>query len=472
MAKNMNKNRFRQLNKITRIPPDGPIIYWMHRDQRLEDNWAVVYGLELARKYNRSFGIVFSLRSDLIKHKGTLRMLDFMCSGLEFVEKKATSLGIATFFLVGNPAKTIPPFLNHQKAAILITDFSPLKTTLRWQRIILNHIQIPFYEVDSHNIIPAWKISNKQEYAAYTFRPKVKRLIHKYLEPLPAITPAPVPWKDTTSPLNKMKKMITVDTTILPISVKPGYKHAVSQLKAFLLHRLDSYAQYRNDPNVNCQSDLSPYLHFGQISSHRIILQLLTYLDKQLIFDGVLIKSNYGLGINGDAFLEELVVRKELADNFCLYNHNYNSFSGFPDWAQETLNKHRQDKRDYIYSLEAFENSQTHDQVWNAAQTQLVNQGKMHGYLRMYWCKKILEWSKSPESAHETAIYLNDLYSIDGRDPNGYAGIAWSIGGVHDRGWAERPIFGKIRYMNQAGLKRKFDINRYTHSVNNQKKRL
>ncbi len=159
--------------------------------------------------------------------------------------------------------------------------------------------------------------------------------------------------------------------------------------------------------------------------------------------------------------MEELIVRRELSDNFCFYNSDYDQFSGFPEWAQKTLNEHRGDKREFIYSLEQFEHGKTHDDLWNAAQLQMVLTGKMHGYMRMYWAKKILEWTGSPEDALEIAIHLNDKYELDGRDTNGYVGVAWSIGGVHDRAWQERPVFGKIRYMSYAGCKRKFDVSTF-----------
>ncbi len=166
-----------------------------------------------------------------------------------------------------------------------------------------------------------------------------------------------------------------------------------------------------------------------------------------------------------DAFLEELIIRRELSDNFCFYNPRYDSFDGFPEWARKTLNEHRKDRRPYLYSLEQFETAQTHDKLWNAAQTEMVKRGKMHGYMRMYWAKKILEWTPSPEVAMEVAIHLNNRYELDGRDPNGYAGIAWSIGGVHDRAWNERNIFGKIRYMSYNGCKSKFNIEGYVEHV-------
>ncbi|MCF8265767.1 MAG: deoxyribodipyrimidine photolyase, partial [Melioribacteraceae bacterium] len=232
----------------------------------------------------------------------------------------------------------------------------------------------------------------------------------------------------------------------------PGESTAKSILEKFINQKLESYNQHRNDPNLNALSNLSPYFHFGQISPQRVALA---------------VSSVNNFPESKDAFLEELIVRRELSDNFCYYNSKYDSFEGFHDWAKKTLNEHREDKREFIYRLEQFENAETHDGLWNAAQIEVIKKGKMHGFMRMYWAKKILEWTESPEQALEFALYLNDKYQLDGRDPNGYVGVAWSIGGVHDRAWTERPVFGKIRFMNYNGCKRKFDIKSYI--LNNQK---
>ena len=191
---------------------------------------------------------------------------------------------------------------------------------------------------------------------------------------------------------------------------------------------------------------MSPYFHFGHISTQRVALE---------------IKNSSLKNEDKNSFLEEMIVRRELSDNFCEYEPNYDYFEGFHSWAKKTLNEHRDDERDYLYPKEQFEEAKTHDPLWNAAQNQMREQGKMHGYMRMYWAKKILEWSPSPEIAMQIAIELNDKYELDGRDPNGYAGIAWSIGGVHDRAWFERPVYGKIRYMNYNGCKTKFNVNSY-----------
>ena len=250
---------------------------------------------------------------------------------------------------------------------------------------------------------------------------------------------------------DELIETLDIDRSVAEVSwVKPGEASANESLQSFIKNRFDQSDVLRNDPNQNKLSNLSPFLHFGQISAQRIALTINQLEDSSM----------------KDSFLEQLIVRRELSDNFCYYNNFYDSFDGFPKCAQTTLDEHRYDEREYVYNPLQFENAETHDNLWNAAQTQMVEKGKMHGFLRMYWAKKILEWSPSPESALQTAIDLNDKYELDGRDPNGYTGIAWSIGGVHDRPWFERSIFGKVRFMNYNGCKRKFNVAEFINKNN------
>jgi deoxyribodipyrimidine photo-lyase len=223
----------------------------------------------------------------------------------------------------------------------------------------------------------------------------------------------------------------------------PGEAAAMKLLRHFLEHKLDGYERDRNDPNIDGQSGLSPYLHFGQISAERVALEVLKGMK------------------DAGAFLEELIVRKELSDNYCYYNQHYDDMQGYPAWAIKSLAEHEKDRREYLYTLPELEKARTHDDLWNAAMQEMLQTGKMHGYMRMYWAKKILEWTASPAEALRAAVYLNDRYELDGRDANAYAGIAWSLGGVHDRAWKERAIFGKVRYMNYKGAKSKFDVLSY-----------
>jgi deoxyribodipyrimidine photo-lyase len=436
--------RSRKLNQNKDIK--APVIYWMSRDQRVDGNWALVFAQNLALQHETSLVVVFNLVDNFLK--AGLRHYDFMLCGLEEVEQSLTQKNISFRLLQGLPEKTIPDFIKKNNCGALITDFSPLKTKQNWNKKILQNIKIPFFEVDAHNIVPVWQASPKLEFAAYTLRPKIHKQLDLFLTDFEEIKMQQKnDFKIEKVDWQKVKQNLKVDTNIKPVDwIKPGQKKALETLNYFLKNKLNNYSKDRNDPNKKAVSDLSPYLHYGHICSQQIVLEIQKMkLDKEII----------------ESFIEELVVRKELADNFCFYNLDYDNFEGFHTWAKTTLNEHTDDKREFIYTLEHFEKAQTHDDLWNAAQVEMVETGKMHGFMRMYWAKKILEWTTSPEEALHIAIYLNDKYSLDGRDPNGYAGIAWSIGGIHDRAWNSRPVFGKIRYMNYNGCKRKFDIKSY-----------
>ncbi len=350
------------------------------------------------------------------------------------------------------------------KGAALIVDFDPLKVKRKWNAAVAAELSIPIYEVDSRNVVPLWIASNKQEYAARTIRPKVLKLLPAYLEPFPQLSKHPFPpAAKSANSIAQLKHCISweaADAVIgaLPSGpdvswVSPGAKAAARQLTEFLDNKLEGYAENRNDPNKAATSMFSPYLHFGQIAAGRIALEV----DRAA-------KDGAAAWEAADTFLEEMIVRRELADNFCFHNSNYDSVDGFPDWGMKTLNKHRYDERPYLYSREQLEAGETHDDLWNTAQRRLTSKGTMHGFLRMYWAKKILEWTESPEEAMEYCLEFNDSYQLDGRDPNGYTGIAWAIGGVHDRPWKEREVFGTVRYMNYKGCKRKFDVAAYVEN--------
>jgi deoxyribodipyrimidine photo-lyase len=427
---------------------NGLIVYWMSRDQRVHDNWALIFAQKLSKEKKKPLAVVFNLVSEFLE--ATIRQYGFMLKGLQEVESELAKYSVPFILLRGKPEIEIPAFIKKNNVSILVTDFDPLRIKRIWKKEIAKRIEIPFYEVDAHNIVPCLYVSNKAEFAAYTIRPKIHKLLPEFFDdfpPLQKMKQSPnmdvnkIDWSSVTKSLKINRGVKEVDWVI------PGEKAAVKSFKEFLEKRFRKYSEERNDPNKNALSNLSPYLHFGQISAQRIALTVQQFYQKNL---------------SAEAFLEELIVRRELSDNFCYFNPKYDSFDGFHDWAKETLKKHRKDKRDFVYSLEEFENAATHEDLWNAAQKELLITGKMHGYMRMYWAKKILEWSKSPEEALRIAIYLNDKYELDGRDPNGYVGCAWSIGGVHDRAWIERPVYGKIRYMNRNGAARKFDVEAYT----------
>ncbi|MEW6054006.1 MAG: deoxyribodipyrimidine photo-lyase [Nitrospirota bacterium] len=444
----MNQKRIRTLKEGTIRP--GPVVFWMSRDQRVRDNWALLFAQELARTHKKPLVVVFCLAAEFLD--ATTRQYRFMLKGLQEVEKRLKEKNVPFILLTGSPEEKIPRFIRQCNAGVLVRDFDPLKIKRRWADAVSRKIAIPFYEVDAHNIVPCWVASPKQEYGAYTIRPKIKRALQEFLSAFPRFMKHPFTWKNNTTLTDwpEIIEKLRVDNIPEVDWINPGEKAASRMLRNFIKNRLPSYATRRNDPALDAQSNLSPYLHFGHISAQRVALEVM----------------NSGAGkTTREAFLEELIVRRELSDNFCFYTPHYDTCEGFPQWAKKTLQEHRKDRRPYLYRLAQFENAETHDDLWNAAQTEMVFKGKMHVYMRMYWAKKILEWTKSPEEAMEIAIYLNDRYELDGRDPNGYTGIAWSIGGVHDRAWNERPVFGKIRYMSYNGCRAKFNIKKYIQQV-------
>jgi deoxyribodipyrimidine photo-lyase len=427
----------------------GPVLYWMSRDQRCEDNWALLYGQELALSRKAPLAVVFCLVEDFLG--ATARQYDFMIRGLIETSVSLSRKSIPFFLRVGEPSIEIPRMVGRLKAGALVTDFDPLRIKCHWKKSVAGRIKIPFMEVDAHNIVPCRAASSKREWGAYTMRPKINRLLHEFLVPFPKLIRHPFSLSGSGEPgsLSRISKTakLRLDKSVPPVpSIDSGPKAAQRRLKRFIKSGLSGYGADRNNPVMNGQSGLSPYLHFGQLSPQRAALDILSANVDPL---------------QKEIFLEELIVRRELADNFCHYNPDYDSVLSFPAWAAQSLEAHRKDPREYRYKDRQFEEGDTHDPLWNAAQMEMVRTGKMHGYMRMYWAKKILEWSENSEQAMETAIRLNDRYELDGRDPNGYAGIAWSIGGVHDRAWGERPVFGKVRYMSAGGCRKKFDTDEY-----------
>ena len=449
----MNQNRVRTLKQGKTL--SGPVVYWMSRDQRVKDNWALLYAQDIALKKKVPLLVVFCLVPDFLG--ATVRQYSFMLNGLISVEKDLLRKEIGFCLLQGSPEQELPQFIADVRCSFLVTDFDPLRIKKRWKDAVASRIDMQFDEVDAHNIIPCWLTSGKREYAAYTIRPKIKRLLPEYLTEFPPVRKHPFQMQAMASSTDweLIKKKVRTDVSVSEVDwLLPGERAASSTLREFMEGRLEHYTSLRNDPAKACQSNLSPYLHFGHISAQRTALEIRKAEAKKA---------------DKEAFLEELIVRRELSDNFCFYNDNYDNCSGFPEWAQKTLHVHRKDRREFLYTREQLEHAKTHDELWNAAQREMLTKGKMHGYLRMYWAKKILEWTASPVEAMEIAVYLNDRYELDGRDPNGYAGIAWCIGGVHDRAWNERKIFGKIRYMSYNGCRSKFDIKAYITSVGNRK---
>jgi deoxyribodipyrimidine photo-lyase len=444
----VNQKRIELLKEGKQIK--GPVVYWMQRDQRADDNWALLYAQDIAKEKGVLLYVVFCLTPSF--NNASVRHYAFMLAGLRKVENELLRYNIPFVLLSGNPEKEISEFIKSISAGVLVTDFNPLKNITRWKLGVKEKVEVPFYEVDTHNIVPCRAASQKQEFGAYTIRPRINKLLEEFLEEFPPLKKMKPASEKIINNWDKAIVGLKADKPVDVVSpIKPGADEALKTLQKFLDSKFPGYNENRNDPSLDFTSGLSPYFHFGQIAPQRAALVVQRLIDNREA---------------QSAFLEELIIRRELADNYCFYNTGYDSFAGFPLWAKDTLNAHRKDKREFIYSVEELECSKTHDQLWNAAQKEMVIKGKMHGYLRMYWAKKILEWSKTPEEAITSAIYLNDKYELDGRDSNGYTGIAWAIGGVHDRAWGERPVFGKIRYMNFNGCRRKFDVDLYVDKIN------
>lgn len=464
----MNQTRILKLNNQ---PFEGSaVVYVMSRDQRVHDNHALQAAQTQANEQQVPLYVLFNLKVVLNRAR---EHYDFMLQGIEEVAAELTSLSIPFILKSGEADINITDVLTETDAGAVYFDFNPLNGSRALAKKTAAAFTGSAYVVDTHNIIPTWVTSDKQEFAAHTMRRKVHLALEKYLvEPPKIIKHSYKPSKTPESiSFEQARHFIsTISLRGITVGAIPGEKAAAKHLAQFIENQLETYAIKRNDIADDHQSGLSPYLHFGHISSLRVALEIIIHTNQRpLLFDEVRLASagkepsKYD-GMN--ALLEEMIVRKELSDNFCFYQTDYKSLKAGAKWAQQSLSNHSQDVRDFIYTREQWENAQTHDHSWNAAQNQLRTTGKIHGYMRMYWAKKMLEWSVTPEVALADCIYLNDSYSIDGGDPNGYVGILWSIVGLHDRPWFERPVFGTVRYMNEAGLKRKFDIELYIKNNN------
>jgi deoxyribodipyrimidine photo-lyase len=456
MLDGIAQKRCRALNDSS--SQDGNcVIYWMSRDQRVQDNYALLAAQDYALDKKLPLVVVFNMFT-----QPTIRLLqhyEFMAAGLQQVEKDLKDLGIGFYLVTGDVVKNIQEVVKDYKAAALFCDFSPLREAVASRMELAQKLTIPMIEVDTNNVVPLWITSDKEEFAARTIRSKVHKHLDEFLIEPPKIKKHEPAFQkklhnDWYSALHKIKA--ERPETYKPAFI-PGEEAAHHTLQQFIKNRLENYNEDRNHPDSDGQSELSPYFHYGQLSVLRVNLEV----RKAVAHAAKQGSASKKLRESADAFLEESIVRRELAQNYCYYNKNYTSLEGAKDWAKQTLKKHEKDTREYMYTLEELEHAKTHDDAWNASQIQMTTSGKMHGYMRMYWAKKIFEWSKDAETAIQHAVYLNDKYELDGYEANGYVGVMWSVAGIHDRPWFERPIYGQIRYMNYNGLKRKFDVEAY-----------
>jgi deoxyribodipyrimidine photo-lyase len=431
-------------------PPDEAgraVIYWMQRAQRAMDNPALETAIAAANALGKPVVVYFGLVADV--PGANLRHYQFLVEGLRDVAEDLSHRGIR-FVLRKSLHQGFLQFCSEVQPALVIGDENPLRGAERTKQRLVAQLRVPFWTVDADVIVPS-RLLQKEHYAARTIRPRIHAQLPTFLCPIRRHVPR-YTW--TLARLQTLDADLSLldgfplDRSVGSISSCRGGSHAARNvLRRFLAERLAGYAENRNHPERDGTSQLSPYLHFGHIGPLTVALA---------------VRDADAPAGDRQAFLEELIVRRELAVNFVRYNPLYDRLSSAEPWALRTLAAHRADLRPQRYTPGQLEQAETHDELWNAAQRQMVRAGWMHGYLRMYWAKKILEWSESPEAAYEITVTLNDRYELDGRDPNGYAGIAWAIAGKHDRAWGpERPVYGTIRYMSYASTSRKFDSAAY-----------
>jgi len=422
----------------------------MQRAQRSLDNPALEVAVQAANALGKPC-VVFFAPVPFYPH-ANLRHYRFLNQGIPAIAAALQKRRVG-FVLRRFPDHHLLKFCDEVRPALVVGDENPLREPEHWREVATAQLRVPFWTVDADVIVPS-KLLMKEQYGAYTARPVIRRMLPEFLQQV-GNTRAKVQWRpprglQSLAPEADITEGWQLDHSVAPIkNISGGTDQALKRLKSFVKNDLANYPVDRNKPERDGTSRLSAYLHFGHIGPHTVALAVhKAGAPKQA----------------REAFLEQLIVRRELAINFVRFNPDYDNFESGTPWAHKSLAEHAADPRK-IYSERQLEEAQTHDPLWNAAQIQMVKTGFMHNYMRMYWAKKILEWSKTPARAYQTAVYLNDKYELDGRDPNGYAGIAWAIVGKHDRPWFERPIFGKIRYMSFNSTSKKFDCKSYIRQI-------
>jgi deoxyribodipyrimidine photo-lyase len=427
-------------------------------NRRAESNHALAYAARLANESDLPL-LVYEGLTCMYPHASD-RLHTFVLEGVPDTARQLRSVGVGFIFYLrrsrSDPNDILYRLASHARA--VVTDDYPAFIARVYNARVPRRIDAPYIVVDSSCVVPMNSIE-KLEYAAYTIRPKIAKLLPACLRPVEPLRmrrrfKGPLSAFHTEVTAENIADLVAgceIDHSVRPaIGFRGGANAAQRRFRTFLEHRLRRYARDRNEPSANATSDLSPYLHFGHISALHIALQVKSYAEKNRLI--------------ADEFLEQLIVRRELAFNFARHAGEPASLDHLPEWALQTLRDHAADKRPQIYSLDELERAVTYDELWNAAQKELLLRGKIHGYYRMYWGKKIIEWSCSYEDALHAMVYLHDRYALDGRDPNTYANILWCFG-LHDRPWPERPIFGKVRYMSLDGMRRKTDVAAYVKTI-------
>ena len=428
------------------------VLYWMQASQRAECNHALEYAIRRANELKRPVLAVFGLTDRY--PEANERHYAFMLEGLRETQQALARRGIRLVISPQSPELAAVDLSD--KACLLVTDRGYTRIQRAWRRCVARRAACPVVQVETDVVVPVELASWKDEYTAATLRPKINKHLEEYLVPVAQTQPT----RDSLDIKPARLDLENVDALLAGMRLDRsagrvrafvgGTANAKRLLQQFIRTKFKDYAERGNDPGLDVQSHQGPYIHFGQISP--------LYIAMEIMASGAPERAK-------QAYLEQLIVRRELSVNFLQYNPRYTSFRCLPLWARATLEAHKADRRPIVYTAAQLERAETHDPYWNAAMREMLITGKMHGYMRMYWGKKILEWTRRPAWAFRLAIRLNNRYFLDGRDPNAWNNVAWCFG-LHDRAWAERPIFGKVRYMNAAGLDRKFDMERYVRRVN------
>jgi len=427
------------------------VVYWMQKAQRVLDNPA----LEVAIACGNALGLPVVAAFFVIPNypNANLRHYHFLQQGLHDVAEAMAERGVK--FVVRRPSEgdTLEKFLDEVSAAMLVGDENVCREPERWRAALARKLRVPFFTVDADVVVPS-AIFGKSYVLLHHFRPHLHKQLAEFLAPVKKAT-VRHEWKGNLDSYSLKKDITegfgTLDRSVGPVDTFTGGTQAgLKRLREFCDHQLKDYDEQRNHPEARGTSQMSPYLHYGHLSPITIALAVKDAVERGNAAQDV-----------ADKYLDELIGWRELAVLFCKYNPNYDNWECAEPWAKKTLMAHAADKRPWSYSLQQLENAETHDELWNASQRQMVRDGWMHNYMRMYWAKKILEWSPDAARAFEWAVYLNDKYELDGRDANGYAGIAWAIVGKHDRPWFDRPVFGMVRYMSGESTGKKFDAKRY-----------
>ena len=448
----IHASRICQLNQVP-VASREYVLYWMQQSQRTVWNHALEYSIERANELKQPLLVCFGVTHGY--PEANLRHYAFMLEGLSEVGAALEERGIDFTLQHGDPGDVALKL--GQRASLIVCDRGYLTPQKAWRRQVADEASCAVVQVESDVVVPVNKASDQAEFAARTLRLKLQQLWPEHLgavSKLPLhnrqmrIAPQGLDWREPKDFLRKLK----IDHTVAPVTeyFRGGTSEAEKIFRRFCSQELHDYKDNRNQPQTSSVSHMSKYLHFGQISPVWLALE---------------VRKHAAAGAqNVKSFIDELLVRRELSMNWVEFNSCYADYESLPEWARATLAEHARDRRPYIYSRAQLEAAETHDPYWNAAMKEMRFTGYMHNHMRMYWGKKILEWTAAPEEAHATALAINNKYFLDGRDANSFANIAW-IFGQHDRPWPERPVFGKVRYMNAAGLERKCHIGAYIAKV-------